>query len=411
MADHDLIIVGGGIGGSAMASVMARAGYDVLLLEQSEVYEDRVRGEWIAPWGVVETKRVGLYDLLKAAGGHHLDRHISYDETIAPETAEAAPLDMGVFLPEIEGPLCLGHPHHCQTLFDEAGRSGARTLRGVQDIEVSVGVNPQVSYTLDGAKFEASARLVIGADGRTSIVREACGIALEQDPPHHMFGGMLVEGAHGWSDKIQAIGTEGNFSFLAFPQGDGRVRVYGSFALDERRRFAGPDGQRAFLDAFALDCSPANQALVAGEPAGPLRAYFNNPARATTPVAPGVVLVGDAAGWSDPIVGLGLSITYRDVRMVSEILKAATDWSAPDLFASYIEERKERQRRIDFAADLTSRLDAEFGEEARERRKSYHHRGEIDSTLKMHAVAVMAGPEMLPPDFFTDAHRQRVLNG
>ena len=66
--DYDLIVVGGGIGGCALAAVMAQAGAKILLLEASEVYEDRVRGEWIAPWGVTEVKRLGLYDLLVAAG-------------------------------------------------------------------------------------------------------------------------------------------------------------------------------------------------------------------------------------------------------------------------------------------------------------------------------------------------------
>ena len=60
MADYDLIVVGGGIGGSTLAEVMARAGRSVLVLEQSEVFEDRVRGEWIAPWGVKEVQRLGL---------------------------------------------------------------------------------------------------------------------------------------------------------------------------------------------------------------------------------------------------------------------------------------------------------------------------------------------------------------
>ena len=69
---YDLVIVGGGIGGSALAAVTARAGRNVLLLEKSEHYKDRVRGEWIAPWGVTETKRLGLYDLLMSAGGHHI---------------------------------------------------------------------------------------------------------------------------------------------------------------------------------------------------------------------------------------------------------------------------------------------------------------------------------------------------
>ncbi|MEO8115595.1 MAG: FAD-dependent monooxygenase, partial [Phenylobacterium sp.] len=90
MRTYDLVIVGGGIGGSALATVMAEAGRSVLLLEQSEVYEDRVRGEWIAPWGVAETHRLGLYDRLAAAGGRHVLRHVTYDETLDPAAAEAA---------------------------------------------------------------------------------------------------------------------------------------------------------------------------------------------------------------------------------------------------------------------------------------------------------------------------------
>src|SRR5580692_7905207 len=97
MRTYDLIIIGGGIGGSALAAVTARAGKSVLLLEQSEVYEDRVRGEWIAPWGVAEVQRLGLYDLLMSAGGHHVTRHVTYDETVEPSVAEAAALPLGMF--------------------------------------------------------------------------------------------------------------------------------------------------------------------------------------------------------------------------------------------------------------------------------------------------------------------------
>ena len=58
-----------------------------------------------------------------------------------------------------------------------------------------------------------------------------------------------------------------------------------------------------------MACSPPNRSLVGGRPAGPLFSYFNNDSWTDEPFAPGVVLVGDAAGWNDPIIGLGLSIT------------------------------------------------------------------------------------------------------
>lgn len=406
--DHDLIVVGGGIGGSALAAVMAQAGSKVLLLEASEVYEDRVRGEWIAPWGVTEVKRLGLYDLLVEAGGHHIETHISYDENRSPEAARSAPAPLGVFAPGVPGPLCLGHPRHCQTLFDEAVRRGVDARRGVQVISVTGGDTPSVTFRHDGQETTATARLLAGADGRASMVRESLGIPLHQDAPHHMFAGLLVDGAPGWDDKVQAIGVEGDFSFLAFPQGSGRVRLYGSYALDQRRRFAGPTGAAAFLEAFRMECSPDNIHLADARPIGPLLSYFNNDAWTDQPFAPGAVLVGDAGGWNDPIIGLGLSITYRDVRIVTDILKADADWARAD-FTPYAQERAERMRRLRFTAGLVSALEAEFGEAARARRDSLHERAGQDASLRAHTFAVMAGPEVLPPEIFTPQHRARVL--
>ena len=56
----EVVIIGAGIGGGALATVLARAGIAVTILEKSLVHTDHVRGEWIAPWGVAETQRLGL---------------------------------------------------------------------------------------------------------------------------------------------------------------------------------------------------------------------------------------------------------------------------------------------------------------------------------------------------------------
>ncbi len=405
---YDLVIVGGGIGGSALAAVMARAGRRVLLLERSEQYEDRVRGEWIAPWGVIETRRLGLYDLLVSAGGHHITDHVTYDESLAPADCEASALSLGIFAADVPGPLCLGHPHHCQTLFDAATEAGAETLRAVNVEAITLGASPSVTYTHNGKQSTAHAPLIVGAEGRQSGVRAAAGIHLHQDKPHHWFAGLLVENVKDINPRRQTIGTEGDFGFLTFPQGGGRVRVYGGYALEEKGRFHGEDGARRFLEAFRMACAPDNAALAAGTPAGPLFSYFNNDSWTDEPFSEGCVLIGDAAGWNDPIIGLGLSITYRDVRIVSDILKDTPAGKAPD-FTPYAEERAERMRRLRFTGQLQATLDMEFGPEARARRRLYHERKAADPMLGVHAFAIMAGPENAPPEIFTEAHRAHVL--
>ena len=186
------------------------------------------------------------------------------------------------------------------------------------------------------------------------------------------------------------------------------MRLYGGYALEQRKRFSGADGARIFLDALRMRCAPDNKHLADSTPCGPLLSYFNNDSWTDEPFAPGVVLIGDAAGWNDPIIGLGLSISYRDVRIVSDILKASDDWS-PAAFAPYGEERRERMRRLRFVAALTATLDMEFDAAARERRRSYHQRVVDDMSLGLHGLAVLAGPEAVPPDTFSDAYRARVL--
>jgi flavin-dependent dehydrogenase len=58
---YDLITVGGGIGGAALAGAMAEHGARVLVLERETRFKDRVRGEGLLPWGVGEARTLGLY--------------------------------------------------------------------------------------------------------------------------------------------------------------------------------------------------------------------------------------------------------------------------------------------------------------------------------------------------------------
>ena len=83
---------------------------------------------------------------------------------------------------------------------------------------------------------------------------------------------------------------------------------------------------------------------MAATPAGPCATYPGDDTWTATPFADGVVLIGDAAGHNDPIIGEGLSISIRDARSVRDLVVDGA--RKPADFAPYAEERVERMRRL-----------------------------------------------------------------
>ncbi len=408
-AEFDLVVVGGGFCGAGLAAVMARAGASCLVLERDEVFQDRTKGEWIAPWGVGEAMRTGLIDDIRAARGHVLTRHVSFAPDIDPAEAMEQAVPLGL-LPGIAGPLTQRHPDACQALFDAAAAAGATTLRGVEDVVVAPGARPSVTYRHGGAVRTAQARLVVAADGRNSAIRRNHALDLERNPPHHLFTGLLVDGADGWPEDLQMIGTEGDLHYLAFPQGQGRVRLYLGFGFEKRRWLVGDDGPRRFVDAFGTFTSVAGrEALAEATPVSPCAVYANEATWLPDPTAlEGVVFVGDAAGWDDPITGQGLSISLRDVRVVTELLRDTDDWSRAAL-APYVDERAERMRRLRFASSLSSVLSNEFGPDADAFRRDYRARYAADPTLGAGRFAAFVGPDAFPAEAFSQAEWDRMF--
>ncbi len=395
---YDVIIVGGGIAGNALATVLARQGISVAVLERDLAPVDRVRGEFMAPWGVAELRRLGLLDTLRSAGGLFTKRSVPYDENMPGDAALPFAFDLSTVLPEVPGPFCMSHPAMCTTLADAAEGAGATYLRGVEDIEISAGAPPLVAFNQRGVRMEWRPRLVIGADGRNSRVRQQIGFALLADTPRNLIGGMLVENVPDWPQDTQVIGTEGRVHFLVFPQGGDRVRLYLCYDFTDKATYAGPQRRENLISAFArLTCLPYAPAIAAARPIGPFNSFSNEDHWIENPTAPGVVLVGDAAGHNDPIIGQGLSIALRDVRLVSDaILAGGRDQSA---FRPYVEERLERMRRLRITARLAVTLRAEYGDEARVRRQRAGYRMRVEKMLSPTPASIV-GPERLPAAAF-----------
>ena len=403
----EVIIIGGGIAGNALAAVLAQAGRAVLVLERSTVYRDRVRGEVFQPWGVAEARRLDLHETLIRAGGTHHSRFVPYDETVEPAEAEAAAVALDKILPGVPGTLGVGHPRACEELRMAAAAAGAQVLQGIENTEVELGHGPTVRYSLNGAEYAARCRLVIGADGRESAVRRRAGISLHATEPRLLMAGMLVEDLGRWPEHHLTIGTEGDLVFYVVPQGAGRARLYLLWSCDQPRRFAGRTGPRAFLDSFAFVCIPDSARIVEARPAGPCATYPINDTWTDRPIVDGLALIGDAAGYSDPHIGQGLSVALRDVRVLSELLLAGKDWS-PAALRPYGEERAERMRRLRFCNALMTTLRGEFGPDPRERRRRARGLMQAEPELGLWRRGYLAGPESVPVSAFDERVYERL---
>jgi menaquinone-9 beta-reductase len=397
----DLVVIGGGIAGAAFATVMARAGHSVVMLEITEQHRDVVRGEWLAPWGVNEAKRLGLYGLYRSHGAHHVKRHVTYDEDIPIAEAEAKALEFGMVMPGNEGPMTIGHPRLCGILDDAAVAAGATFLRGVRKTHVTPGAPPTVTFEHKGVAREIRPRLVVAADGRHGKTAQQAGIKIDGDPVHHWFSGMLIENIHDWPAETQTVGCANGMNFFVFPQGNGRARLYQGVALADKERFMGEDAPRRFADAFRMSCLPNPEAIANGTPASHCFVYPNNDTWADVPFVPGVVAIGDAAGHNDPIIGQGLSISHRDVRIVSEILKSTPDWSM-DALHEYATARRETLRRLRLSARYMAVRDCEFDPAARARRARLHELGMANPMVVGLLMATIMGPELVPAEAFDE---------
>src|SRR5665213_1556081 len=326
----DLVIVGGGIGGSSLGVVMARAGYSCVVLERTTAFPDRTRGEWLAPWGVLEARRIGVEADLRSARGHVLRRLVIYEPEISHAQAESDVLDLSRMVPDVEGAMTQRHPDACQALFGAAGKAGANCIRGVEDVSVVTSESIQrVTFKVEGSVREVRCRLVVAADGRQSAIRRQLDIELHTDEPHHLFSGLLVEDADGFPEDLQVIGSTDEVHYLVLPQGSGRIRLYLGFPFSDRHRYTGEVGVRNFLDAFETPSFPyARERRVrmsnlrfAGRVASKLNNEFG-------PEAVECRVRAKARMAEDPMLGLAQAVIMIGPEHVPEGLLGASTWEA-----------------------------------------------------------------------------------
>ena len=358
---YDLIVVGGGIGGATLARHMAASGARVLLLEREAKFKDRVRGEFLTPWGGAEAKQLGVLDLLRDRALHEvpwIDFYNEQDLMVHRPMAMTTP----------QGLPCVSfyHPDMQELLIAAAEHAGADVRRNAVVREVRSGKPPMVTAGEGGEVCEFQARLVVGADGRSSTVRSSCGFEQQRDPEGRMIAGVLMDNISAAEDTGHIFTNSRLGTVMAiFPQGKGKARAYFCYEDGSYPRFQG-GGDIARL----LECGKqagANPAfLVDAVAAGPLATFSAAQTWVDHPYRDGVALIGDAAAASDPSWGQGLALTLRDVRTLSASLLATPDWDGAA--HGYAEEHDRYSHVIHTVDSWYTQLYLEPGAEADTRR-------------------------------------------
>jgi len=394
----DVAIVGAGIAGGALAAVLAREGLDVLLVERQLEYPDRVRGESMFPWGVGELIDLGLDHVLLDAGGGYATTLVIADE-LQPPGIDPLSLPLEGLVPRAPGQLNVGHPQACAALAEEAARMGARVVRGVSDVAVRPGAEPRLSFAADGKGEEVTPRLVIGADGRASSTRKACQLELNETEASVMLAGFLLGNATGWPDATNCMTVEGDWFVLGFPRPGNLLRIYAAYSVAAKGTFTGARKVEEFMAVVnGLQTLPGADTLAGATPAGPLGSFPMTDSWVDEPYVPGVVLAGDAAGWSDPTLGQGLSVAMRDVHVLSEIIASDPSWD----LRPYAEERAERMRRLRIALQITAALRCDFTERGRARRAAFNESFGADPRFLPALMINVTGPAAAPAEAVTE---------
>ncbi|QYX56485.1 UbiH/UbiF/VisC/COQ6 family ubiquinone biosynthesis hydroxylase [Roseovarius sp. SCSIO 43702] len=355
----DILIVGGGLGGPALALALARAGFGVTVVDaQSEKVRKNAafdgRAYALALASVRLLRRLGIWDRLDGNTQPMLEIKVS--DGRAGE-GPLSPFFLHFDHAEIEeGPM--GHMVEDRflrrALLDALAESNRIThLSGEQVTAQEVDAGRVRLTCASGREIEGA--LLVGCDGRASGTAARAGIsrtgwyygqtalvaAIEHELPHNGVAHQFFMP----SGPLAILPLPGNRSSIVWSETDDTAAEFA--ALDDtgfmevlRPRFGD------FLGEIALR--------------GKRYTYPLNLTLANSFIAPRLALAGDAAHGMHPIAGQGLNAGLRDVAALAQVLSEARtrgeDIGAADVLARYQQWRRFDTATLAMTTDLTNRL-------------------------------------------------------
>lgn len=307
--DVDVLIVGAGPAGLSAGIVLAQHGLDALICERRRLPVDKVCGEGVMPTGVAHLAQLGVLQ--------HVD-----SEHVRPFAGIRYRSAAGRFASAqfAEGPgLGIRRTALSAALADRARQIARLTIWEDCHVGQLQRRKEHIHATARGETIRT--RLLIGADGLNSRVRRWAG--LDGGPGwFKRWGARQHFRMAPWSDYVEVHWQNGVEAYIT-PSGPHQVGV--AF-LWEPKRYQQVAGGDALIPSL-LHAFPHLEARLADVPrldtpraVGPLQRT------ATAPIADGLLLIGDAAGYLDAITGEGISLATAQAlclaRTVVPVLQA-----------------------------------------------------------------------------------------
>ena len=397
--EYDAIIVGARCAGAPTAMLLAHKGYRVLLVDRATFPSDTMSTHIIHPPGISALKRWGLLDRLASTGCPPMAGY-SFDFGPIKITGSLRP-DDGVATAYCPRRTVLDY------LLVEAAVAAGTELRErftADEVLIEDGrVTGLRGHTAGGATITERARVVVGADGRRSLVAKAVQAPRYHERPpiaagyYAYWSGLPAEGFQGYIRPPRAIGVA--------PTNDGLTMVtinWPGTEFEANRR----DVEGTFARAFGLVPEFAERLRAATRETrivgtGDLPNFFRKP------YGPGWALVGDAGYHKDPITAQGISDAFRDAEGLAAALDDALSGRRgfDDAMASYQQTRDQRALPMyEFTCDL-ARLKPPPPELQRLLGAVHTSQAAMDGF-----VSVIAGTVPVP-EFFGPDNTQRIMAG
>lgn len=337
---YDAIVVGARAAGSPAAMLLARRGYRVLLVDRASFPSDTLSTHQVQLKGGAALKRWGLLERVLATNCPPVTRQSFHIGRFHLE-GEYFPLE------GVDAIVCPRRTVLDKILVEAAVEAGAELREDLvveellMDGETVAGIRGRSKSGRNGgtALMQEKARLVIGADGKHSLVAKTLRAAEYRVKTvltcgyYTYWDGLPIEGGETYALEGGMVGI--------WPTNDGLSIIFTAYPVAEFPRIR-EDIEARFWKTMESVPGLAER-LRNGKQAGRFYGSADLPGFYRRPFGPGWALVGDAGMTLDPITGQGIGNAFRDAERLVEAADDGLSGREPleAAMADYEQERNE----------------------------------------------------------------------